>query len=98
MPKSESTRIEALESLLKDRRKHESFLAKLEERRASTPDGVYRKLREEYQTRLTDLQVRAAAEAEGLAEDAESDAASRASCVPRWVRSSRRIGPRSRPC
>ena len=39
MPKSESTRIEALESLLKDRRKHESFLAKLEERRASTPDG-----------------------------------------------------------
>lgn len=75
MPKSESTRIEALESLLRDRRKHESFLAKLEERRASTPEGVYRKLREEYQTRLTDLQVRAAAEAEGLAEDAESDSA-----------------------
>lgn len=73
MPKSESTRIEALESLLKDRRKHESFLAKLEERRATTPDSVYRKLREEYQTRLTDLLVRAAAEAEGLAADVESD-------------------------
>ena len=75
MPKSESPRIEALEALLADCQKHESFLTKLEERRATTPEGTYQKLREEYQTRLTDLQVRASAEAEGVSAGIEQDEA-----------------------
>lgn len=73
MPKSESPRIEALEALLAERRKHESYLAKLEERRASTPEHVYKRLRDEYATKLTDLQVRAAMEADSLASGIEAD-------------------------
>lgn len=67
MPKSEGSRIEVLEALIAERRKHEGYLAKLEERRATTPEHVYTRLRDEYATKLTDLQVRAAAEAESLA-------------------------------
>ncbi len=73
MPKSESSRLEALEQLLAERRKHEGYLAKLEERRAATPEHVFTRLRTEYLTKLTDLQVRAAAEAEGLADGIEED-------------------------
>jgi len=75
MPKSESSRIEALEALLAERRRHEGYLAKLEERRASTPAHVYTRLRDEYLTKLTDLQVRAAAEAESLSGGIEEDEA-----------------------
>ena len=75
MPKSELSRIEALEVLLTERRKHEGYLAKLEERRAMTPATVYARLRDEYLTKLTDLQVRAAAEAESLTGSIELDEA-----------------------
>ncbi|MEX2182547.1 MAG: hypothetical protein WD771_10930 [Gemmatimonadaceae bacterium] len=73
MRKEESSRIEALEALLAERRKHEGYLAKLEERRGGTPDAVYAKLRDEYLVKLTDAQVRAAAEAEALAGGLEDD-------------------------
>lgn len=73
MPKSESPRIDALEALLAERRRHEGYLAKLEERRAGTPEHVYVRLRDEYATKLTDLQVRAAAEAEAIAGSVASD-------------------------
>jgi hypothetical protein len=75
MPKSESQRMEALEAMLAERRKHEGYLAKLEERRAKTPEHVFSRLRDEYLTKLTDLQVRAAAEAEALATGIEQDEA-----------------------
>jgi hypothetical protein len=73
MRKGDSTRLEALEALLAEKRKHEGYLAKLEERRAGTPEHVFARLRDEYMTKLTDAQVKAASEAEslsdGLAED-----------------------------
>jgi hypothetical protein len=75
MPKSESSRIESLEALLAERRKHETYLAKLEERRAATPEHVYKRLRDEYATKLADLQVRAAMEADALSAGIEEDAA-----------------------
>lgn len=75
MPKSESSRVETLEQLLAERRKHEGYLAKLEERRATTPEHVFARLRDEYLTKLTDLQVRAAAEAEVLAEGIDAEQA-----------------------
>jgi hypothetical protein len=71
--KGESSRIEALEALIAEKRKHEGYLAKLDERREGTPEHVYVRLRDEYLTKLTDAQVRAHAEAEsigdGLADD-----------------------------
>jgi hypothetical protein len=75
MRKDEPSRVEALEALLAERRKHEGYLAKLEERRAGTPDAVYAKLRDEYLTKLTDVQVRAAIEAEALSGGMEEDEA-----------------------
>lgn len=76
MKKPDSSHLETLEALLAEKRKHEGYLAKLEERRAGTPEHVFARLRDEYLTKLTDAQVRAAAEAEalsgGLAEDEEA--------------------------
>jgi len=75
MGKSDNTRIEALDALLAEKRKHEGYLAKLEEKRESTPEHVFTRLRDEYLTKLTDLQVRAAAEAEALTESLKEDEA-----------------------
>lgn len=73
MRKGESGRLEALEALLAEKRKHEGYLAKLEERRAGTPEHVFARLRDEYLTKFTDAQVRAATEAEALASELEED-------------------------
>ncbi len=76
MPKPDNPHLDALEALIAEKRKHEGFLEKLEGRKASTPPSVYAKLHDEYLTKLTDLQVRAAAEAEVLtASVAEDEAA-----------------------
>ncbi len=75
MRKGDSTRLEALEALLAEKRKHEGYLAKLEERRAGTPEHVFVRLRDEYITKLMDAQVRAAAEAESLSEGLVEDEA-----------------------
>lgn len=71
--KGESSRIEALEALIAEKRKHEGYLAKLDERREGTPENVYTRLRDEYLTKLTDAQVRAHAEAESIAEGLAED-------------------------
>ncbi len=68
MAKSETSRIESLDALLAEKRKYEGFLAKLGERRESTPTNVFERLRDEYLGKLTDAQVRAAIEAESLGE------------------------------
>lgn len=74
--KGEAPRLETLEALLAEKRKHEGYLAKLEERRGGTPEHVFARLRDEYLTKLTDAQVRASAEAEslsgGLTEDEQA--------------------------
>ena len=75
MGKTETSRIDALDALLAEKRKHEGYLAKLEERRAATPAHVFSRLRDEYLTKLTDLQVRASAEAENLSEGLLQDQA-----------------------
>lgn len=75
MPKSDPSKLEALDALLAERRKHEGYLAKLEERRAATPEHVFTRLRDEYLTKLTDLHVRAAAEAEALVIGVEEEQA-----------------------
>lgn len=75
MRKGDSTRLEALEALLAEKRKHEGYLAKLEERRAGTPEHVFARLRDEYMTKLMDAQVKAAAEAESLSEGLVEDEA-----------------------
>ena len=75
MPKGESSRVDTLEALVAERRKHEGYLAKLEERRDGTPEAVYIKLRDEYLTKLTDAQVRASAEAEALSASLAEDEA-----------------------
>jgi hypothetical protein len=75
MKNPESPKLDALEALLAEKRKHEGYLAKLEERRAGTPERVFARLRDEYMTRLTDAQVRAHAEAEALVSVLEVDQA-----------------------
>jgi hypothetical protein len=75
MPKPEPSRLEALDALIAEKRKHEGYLEKLEGRKASTPGAVYARLRDEYLTKLTDLQVRAAEEAEALAANVREDEA-----------------------
>jgi hypothetical protein len=72
--RKDSQRLEALEALLAEKRKHEGYLAKLEERRAGTPEHVFARLRDEYLTKLMDAQVRASAEAEHLSDGLEEDA------------------------
>lgn len=71
--KGESSRLEALEALIAEKRKHEGYLAKLDERRAGTPEQVYMRLRDEYLMKLTDAQVRAQSEAEAIAGDLSED-------------------------
>lgn len=73
MKKADSSRLETLEALIAEKRRQESFLAKLEERRAGTPEHVFSRLRDEYLTKLTDAQVKAAAEAESLSGGLEDD-------------------------
>ncbi len=75
MKKPDSPQLEALEALLAEKRKHEGYLAKLEERRAGTPEHVFVRLRDEYQLKLMDAQVRAHAEAEALESGLEVDQA-----------------------
>jgi len=70
---TEASRAEALDALLADKRRHEGYLQRLEERRESTPPHLFARLHDEYSGRLADLRRRAQAEAvaltEGLAED-----------------------------
>jgi hypothetical protein len=73
MKKADSSRLETLEALIAEKRRQETFLAKLEERRAGTPEHVFNRLRDEYLTKLTDAQVKAAAEAEELSGGLEDD-------------------------
>ena len=75
MAKPDTSRIDTLEAIMAEKRKHESYLAKLEDRRASTPAHVFNRLRDEYLTKLTDLQVRASMEAESLSEGLKADEA-----------------------
>jgi len=70
---SEASRAEALDALLADKRRHEGYLQRLEERREATPAHLFARLHEEYSARLAELRRRAldeaAALADGLAED-----------------------------
>lgn len=75
MKKPDSPQLEALEALLAEKRKHEGYLAKLEERRAGTPEHVFARLRDEYMVKLMDAQVRAHAEAEALESGLDVDQA-----------------------
>ena len=73
MGPSEASRAEALDALLADKRRHEGYLQRLEERREATPAHLFARLHEEYSARLAELRRRAldeaAALADGLAED-----------------------------
>lgn len=73
MTNADPKHLETLEALLAEKRKLEGYLAKLEERRAGTPEHVFLRLRDEYLTKLTDAQVRASAEAESLSGGLERD-------------------------
>lgn len=75
MRKADSSRLEALEALLAEKRKHENFLAKLEERRGGTPEHVFARLRDEYLHKFTDAQVKASVEAEALSSGLDDDEA-----------------------
>jgi hypothetical protein len=73
MKKGEPTRLDALEALIAEKRKHEGYLAKLDERREGTPEHVYNRLRDEYLTKLTDAQVKAQMEAESVGDALDED-------------------------
>jgi hypothetical protein len=75
MKKGEPTRLDALEALIAEKRKHEGYLAKLDERREGTPEHVYKRLRDEYLTKLTDAQVKAQMEAETVGDALDQDEA-----------------------
>lgn len=75
MKKADLSRLDTLEALIAEKRKQETFLAKLQERRAGTPEHVFKRLEDEYITKLTDAQVKAAAEAESLSGGLEDDEA-----------------------
>lgn len=66
---------ETLDELLAEIRRYEGYLDKLEERRAGTPEHLVVRLRDEYETRLADLRVRAEVEADALAAGLEEDEA-----------------------
>lgn len=73
MKKADPSRLETLEALIAEKRKQETFLAKLRERRAGTPEHVFKRLEDEYLTKLTDAQVKASVEAEALSGGLEDD-------------------------
>lgn len=73
MKKADLSRLETLEALIAEKRKQETFLAKLQERRAGTPEHVFKRLEDEYLTKLTDAQVKAAVEAESLSGGLDDD-------------------------
>ncbi len=73
MAKPDNAKIDSLETILAEKRKLESYLLKLDERRAATPEHVWKRLRDEYLTKMTDLQVRASMEAESLGDGLRAD-------------------------
>lgn len=66
---------ETLDELLAETRRYAGYLAKLEERREGTPAHLYERLHAEYETRLTDLRLRAEVEADTLADGLAEDEA-----------------------
>ncbi|MEY4609318.1 MAG: hypothetical protein RL625_1535 [Gemmatimonadota bacterium] len=66
---------ETLDELLAETRRYAGYLDKLEERREGTPPQLFSRLREEYETRLADLRLRAEVEAEALADGLAEDEA-----------------------
>jgi hypothetical protein len=83
MTPADAPRFETLQALIAEKRRQETFLAKLEERRASAPAHVFNRLRDEYLTKLTDAQVKAAAEADALSAGLQNDDAALAEAEAR---------------
>jgi hypothetical protein len=65
-------RVEAVASLIAERRKYEGWLAALEAKRAETPDHVFFRVRSDYERRLSEILERLRSQASALNERADA--------------------------
>jgi hypothetical protein len=68
MAEREPVSLDALNGLLKERQRYEEWLSALEDKRASTSDSVYARVRADYQTRLREVSGKLAERAGELRE------------------------------
>lgn len=68
MAEREPVSLDALNGLLKERQRYEEWLSALEDKRASTSDSVYERVRADYQTRLREVSGKLAERAGELRE------------------------------
>ena len=68
MAEKEPVSLDALNGLLKERQRYEEWLAALEDKRATTSDAVYERVRSDYQTRLREVSGKLAERAGELRE------------------------------
>jgi Chromosome segregation ATPases len=72
MREKQAASLETLNGLLAERERYEQWLAALENRRASTSDAVYQKVRGDYETRLREVSERIASRADELRSSIDS--------------------------
>ncbi len=72
MAEREPVSLDALNGLLKERQRYEEWLAALEDKRANTPDSVYRRVQGDYQTRLREVSSKLAERAGELRENIDT--------------------------
>ena len=72
MAEREPVSLDALNGLLKERQRYEEWLSALEDKRASTPDSVYQRVRADYQTRLREVSGKLAERAGELRENIDA--------------------------
>ncbi len=72
MAEKEPVSLDALNGLLKERRRYEEWLAALEAKRSSTSDSVYQRVQADYQTRLREVSSKLAERAGELRENIDA--------------------------
>ncbi len=72
MSEKEPVSLDALNGLLKERRRYEEWLAALEAKRATTPESVYQRVQADYQIRLRDVSGKLAERAGELRENIDA--------------------------
>ena len=72
MAEKEPVSLDALNGLLKERQRYEEWLAALEDKRATTSDAVYQRVRGDYETRLREVSGKLAERAGDLRESIDS--------------------------
>src|SRR6195256_5795731 len=72
MAEKEPVSLDALNGLLKERQRYEEWLSALEDKRANTPESVYQRVQDDYQTRLREVSSKLAERAGELRENIDA--------------------------